>query len=189
MVPVPVLIEGTLRLQPFSLDDVGAYAHHFVDYEVVRHLSSKVPWPYPSDGVAAFFNHVMPRQGLSRWSWTLRREPDPDVIIGAIELWTPGIPEHRGFWLGRPFWGNGYMTLAADLVNRFAFEQLDVDRLVLSNAHGNDRSRRVKERQGARFIGLRPASFVDPRYTHAEIWEITKSDWSTSPRQVRGTAS
>jgi len=114
VVPVPILVDGALRLQPFSYNNVDAYARHFIDYEVVRHLSSKVPWPYPTDGVKTFFNHVMPHQGESRWSWTLRCEPHLDTIIGAIELWTPGIPEHRGFWLGRAFWGHGYMTLAAE---------------------------------------------------------------------------
>lgn len=182
MLPVPNLRGGPILLQPFSFDDVDAYARHFVDYEVVRHLSSKVPWPYPADGIRAFYDFVMPQQGHSRWSWTLRLLHSPSEIIGAIEMWTPGIPEHRGFWLGRAYWGKGYMTAAVDVVTDFAFEHLDYKVIVLSNALGNVRSQSVKVRQGARFVGLRQASFVDLEYTKAEIWELTKEDWLKGTR-------
>ncbi len=35
----------------------------------------------------------------------------------------------------------------------------------------------MKEKTGARFIDVKPAKFVDPKYTEQEVWELTKSDW------------
>ena len=39
------------------------------------------------------------------------------------------------------------------------------------------RSRRVKEKTGARFVRYTPGSFVDPIYKEKEIWELSKNDW------------
>jgi RimJ/RimL family protein N-acetyltransferase len=54
---------------------------------------------------------------------------------------------------------------------------LGFEKMVLGNALGNDRSRRVKEKTGAKLIGVEPAQFVDPAYTEHELWELTKDAW------------
>lgn len=170
-----------LLLKPVTLDDVPSYAKYFVDYEVIRHLSASVPWPYPEDGVLDYFENVLlPEQGDGRWTWGLRLRDNPKEVIGCIDLWREGIPEHRGFWLGKLFWGQGLMTEAADAVTYFAFTELQFEKLVFSNAVGNKRSRRIKEKAGAQFKGLRPCRFVDPTLVEAENWVLEKEDWLKS---------
>lgn len=177
---VPILETDRLLLRPLSLGHVDGYARHFVDYEVIRHLSSAVPWPYPKDGVSDYFNSViLPAQGQDRWAWGIFLLFDPSELIGCVDLWRRGCPENRGFWLGRPFWGRGLMTEATASVTDHAFTALGFDRLVFSNALGNRRSRRIKEKAGARLLGTRPATFVDPSLVEAETWELTKGDWTT----------
>jgi hypothetical protein len=46
-------------------------------------------------------------------------------------------------------------------------------------AVGNQRSRRIKEKTGARLIDVRPVKLVDPSYSPHEIWELKSSDWIT----------
>ena len=69
------------------------------------------------------------------------------------------------------------MTEAVEPVMNYAFEKLGFDRLVFSNALGNTKSRRIKEKTGASLVGTHPAQFVSPDYTEAETWELTKADW------------
>ena len=57
------------------------------------------------------------------------------------------------------------MTEAVKPVMDFAFKDLGFDQLVFTNAVGNERSRRIKEKTGARLIDVRPAKFVDPSYS------------------------
>lgn len=166
-----------LILEPLSLTHVDDYQRHFVDYEVVRHLSSQVPWPYPVDGVRGYIEAILPEQGVSRWDWAVVRKSHPKEAIGSVGLFRDGTPEHRGFWLGRSFWGNGYMTEACEAVNAFAFTSLGYSHLIFSNAVGNLASRRVKEKTGAVLLGQREASFVDPQYRLAETWELTRASW------------
>ncbi|OFZ21073.1 MAG: hypothetical protein A2X94_07005 [Bdellovibrionales bacterium GWB1_55_8] len=184
MTSLPVFETERLILRAVQQSDAAAYEKHFVDYSVIGELAAKVPWPYPKDGVAQFLQtQIIPRQGNNRWVWGIFLKENLAELIGCVDLWRDGRPENRGFWLGKAFWGNGYMSEAVMPVMDYAFAHLGFERLVFSNAVGNIRSRRVKEKSGARLIGTRPAKFVNPAYTEAETWELTKSEWQA---RVRG---
>lgn len=180
---VSTLKTERLIRRPVTMNDVPSYSKHFVDYDVIRHLSSLVPWPYPAGGVAEYLSSViLPQQGKDRWAWGIFLASNSSELIGCIDLWRKGCPENRGFWLGKPFWGHGLMTEAAEAVTDHAFRDLGFDKLIFSNAAGNARSRRVKVKAGARLIGIRPAKFVDPSLTEAEDWELTKAEWEKFQR-------
>jgi len=167
-----------LLLKALTEADIPAYEKHFIDYEVIRPLAAGIPWPYPENGVRDFLEErVFPNQGNDKWVWGIFLHQNPTELIGVIDLWRPGIPENRGFWLGREFWGQGMMTEAVKSVNDLAFNELGFETLVFSNAKENIRSRRIKEKTGAKLIGVEPAEFVDSAFTEQEIWELTKQDW------------
>lgn len=163
--------------------DAVAYEQHFVDYEVIRHLSAGVPWPYPVKGVRTFISDVvMPSQGRDRWIWGLHRKGE-EGLMGTIELRRQGKPGHRGFWLGRAFWGHGYMTEAVIRVTNFAFEELGFETLIFTNAVGNLRSHKIKLKTGGELIGKAPAAFVDPAYNQHELWQLTREQWRAWQQQ------
>jgi RimJ/RimL family protein N-acetyltransferase len=174
---VPTLETDLLWLRSLSEVDIPALERHFVDYEVVRFLSRRVPWPYPEGGVRAHLSRLAATPKGARFSWGISRKEAPLECIGTIDLFQPGIPHHRGFWLGRPFWGRGYMSEAAAAVTDYAFAELGFTELVLANAAGNLRSRRIKEKSGARFLGLTPGEYVDPSLTQQEQWSLTREAW------------
>lgn len=175
---VPTFHTERLILKPVELSDTPSYEKHFVDYEVISHLSALVPWPYPKGGVSTYLaNLILPQQGKTRWTWGIFLRESPSELIGCVDLWKEGRPENRGFWLGKKFWGRGLMTEAVAPVTEHAFNQLGFDKLVFANAVGNTRSRRIKEKTGARLLRIAPAKFVNPEYTEHEIWELTKEDW------------
>lgn len=167
-----------LLLREVKLTDRYSYKRNFVDYDVIRTLSNAVPWPYPENGVEDFLgNVIIPNQGKDRWMWGIFLKTKPDELIGCVELWRQGRPEHRGFWLAKKYWGQGLMTEAVCPINEYAFDNLRFEKLVFANAVGNIGSRRVKEKTGARFIKTVEAKFVDPNLTHQELWELSKKDW------------
>jgi [ribosomal protein S5]-alanine N-acetyltransferase len=177
MKDLPVFETNRLILRGVKESDAESWQKHFADYEVIRNLSSLVPWPYPIDGVANFLKVILPQQGINRWVWGIFLKENPDELIGCVDLWREGRPEHRGFWLGKKYWGKGYMTEAVTPVMDYAFSDLGFEVLVFANASGNSRSRRVKEKTGARLLRVAPAKFVDPAFTEHEIWELRKEDW------------
>lgn len=177
---VPTFETDHLILKALSEKDAPSYQKYFNDYRVIAHLSAVVPWPYPDTGAKDFIiGFLLPNQGLNRWDWGLFLKSNPDELIGSIGLWRPGLPENRGFWLGHKFWGNGYMVEAATAIMDYAFDDLGFEKLTFSNALGNKMSRRIKEKTGAKLVGKRPMTFVDPKYTEAETWELFKADWKS----------
>lgn len=182
---LPVLETKHLILRGVTEADAQNWQKHFDDYEVIRNLSTFVPWPYPKDGASTFLaNIILPHQGTSRWTWGIFLKGAPDELIGCVDLWREGKPENRGFWLSRKHWGKGFMTEAVTPVMDYAFDELGFDLLVFANAVGNIGSRRIKEKTGARLLRVAPARFVDPQLTQHEVWEIRREDWKTQRSQV-----
>ncbi|SMF12298.1 GNAT family N-acetyltransferase [Pseudobacteriovorax antillogorgiicola] len=180
----PNLESERLVLRPPVMADGPSYQRHFADYEVIRHLYARVPWPYPEGGATEWLkNEIIPKQGQGVWSWAICEKIAPDIMIGGIELKRVASPTNRGFWLGRSYWGRGYMTEAVNLVTQFGFESLGFERMIFDNAVGNDRSARIKVRQGCRKIRTEKAQLVDPSYSEIEIWELTKDDWLANQKE------
>jgi RimJ/RimL family protein N-acetyltransferase len=175
---IPVLETARLLLRGITESDAPSYERHFADWEVIGQLGAGVPWPYPPGSALDFIrNRILPQQGDDVWLWAIFRKQQPQEVIGAVHLFRHGIPEHRGFWLGRKFWGQGYMTEAVEPVMDYAFGTLGFETLLFANALGNVRSRRVKEKTGARLLRVEARKYVNPAYGETEIWELTKTEW------------
>ena len=48
MPTLPTLSTPRLTLRPLQLEDAPAIQALFPQWEIVRHLASRVPWPYPA---------------------------------------------------------------------------------------------------------------------------------------------
>ena len=53
-----------------------------------------------------------------------------------------------GYWIGKPFWGQGLIPEAAHEMLRYAFEDLKMNRIWCGYYDGNEKSRRVQEKLG-----------------------------------------
>lgn len=180
---IPSFETGRLILRAVELSDADAYKKHFVDYEVIRYLSSLVPWPYPEHGVHDFIkNVIIPNQGQGRWVWGIFLKDEPQELIGCIDLWKEGKPEHRGFWLAKKHWSKGIMTEAMPPILNYAFESLGFEEMIFANAVGNMASRRIKEKTGCEFIKITKARYVDPKFTEQELWRLTREQWAKNTR-------
>jgi len=178
MLNIPTLGTERLILRELIESDAPAYQKYFVNYEVIRQLTLSVPWPYPEDGVLNYLrSEILPNQGKDRWFWAITLRDEPTELIGAIELLRHASPCNRGFWLGQPFWGRGYMTEAVEPVTDYAFNSLGFEKLVFGNAVGNRRSSRIKEKSGAQLVRREPARYVDPTLVEREIFELSKDAW------------
>jgi RimJ/RimL family protein N-acetyltransferase len=168
-------------LRPLCENDAPAIQRIFPQWEIVRYLAARVPWPYPAD---AAVSHVaeclaeMARQEKYHWAISLKR--NSARLIGKIDLWPDDgqSRDQRGFWLDPQFQGQGLMTEAAERVTEFAFTELGWPHLWLSNAEANVASGRIKEKQGARLIEQTPFQFVCGEGTRM-VWLLRREDWLT----------
>lgn len=83
-------------------------------------------------------------------------EKENNIAIGAIELKLNGHTDmterddecELGYWLGKPFWGKGYMPEAARELIRRGFEELGMNTIWCGYYDGNTKSKRVQEKVG-----------------------------------------
>jgi [ribosomal protein S5]-alanine N-acetyltransferase len=176
---VPTLLTERLALRAVTEADMDAYQRHFVDYEVIRHLSARVPWPYPEAGIADFIRgEILPEQGRDRWVWGLHVRENDSGLIGVVDLLAAGQPGAQGLLARTAVLGAGIHD-----GSRHQRHRLRVRRTGVRSPHFVQRRRQpafardIKARTGARLVGVTPQKFVDPAYTHTEIWRLTKAEW------------
>ena len=109
--------------------------------------------------------------------------------IGAIELKLNGHTDmtdrddecELGYWLGKPFWGRGYIPEAVRELLRHGFETLGMTTIWRGYYDGNEKSKRVQEKVG--FIYHHTCEEVDVplmneiRVGHTNF--MTKEKWET----------
>ena len=175
--PTPTLETGRLVLRPLAEGDVPAIQRIFPQWEVVRFLLDKVPWPYPEDGAATNMAECLERRAQGRqfyWAITLK---GCDDLRGRIDL-RPDAGDHemRGFWLDPLLAGRGLMTEAAEAVTAYAFEVLAWPEIWVTNAASNHGSHRIKVKQGFERVEVVRGRFVFGE-DEKEVWKLTREAW------------
>ena len=107
--------------------------------------------------------------------------------IGAIELKLNGHTDmtdrddecELGYWIGKPFWGQGIIPEAAKEILRHGFEDLGMTRIWVGYYEGNTKSKRVQEKCGFRYEWKSEA--VDVPLLHEKrtghVSSMTKEQW------------
>lgn len=174
---IPSLSTPRLLLQPLQLADAEQIQPLFGQWEVVRYLNNRVPWPYPGDGSLTYLrDFALPAMASgSEWHWTLRPANDRERIIGVVSLMdTPD--NNRGFWIAPAWQRQGLMSEACAAVNRYWFETLQRPLMRVPKAVANRASQRISEREGMYLVETGESDYVSGRLP-SQIWEITREEW------------
>ncbi|EHK63577.1 GNAT family N-acetyltransferase [Achromobacter arsenitoxydans] len=175
---IPELTTARLVLRPLRLDDADAIQRLFAQWEVVRFLANKVPWPYPADGARWYVEQVALPAMLrgQQWHWSIRTQSEPDRLIGMVSLMDDDPGNNRGFWLDPACHGRGYMTEACAAATGYWFAVLGKPLLRAPKAVANTASSRISARSGMRLVRVEERDYVSGRLP-SEIWEITREEW------------
>ena len=180
----PILETARLWLYPLQLSDAEQIQELFPQWEIVRFLAERVPWPYPPDGDQTYIRDIaLPAiERGEEWHWTLRLKSEPARIIGCINL-IKSEDHNRGFWLGLPWQRQGLMSEACDAVTDYWFDVLKFSVLRAPKAIANSTSRSVSLKQGMREVKTEERQFVSGRLP-SEIWEIAAEEWRDRRRRL-----
>ena len=165
-------------LEPLQLEDSKQVQPLFATWEVVKYLTNRVPWPYPSGAAHEYYRDIaLPAiQRGDEWHWTMRLKETPGQIIGSIAL-LRNDKNNRGFWLGVPWRGRGLMIEAVEAANDFWFETLEMPHLRAPKASENIASVLISEKTGMRLESKQNQDFVCGTLL-SETWVITREEWS-----------
>ena len=156
MTPLPPdLRTERLLLRPFRLADAPRVRELAGDRRIAA-TTLNIPHPYEA-GMAEQWIQGHPEafekgRGVT-FAVVLQGER---LLIGAIGL-SLSPEQHRraelGYWIGVPFWGQGYCTEAARAVVRYAFDDLGLHKITARHLATNPASGRVMQKLGMRLEG------------------------------------
>jgi RimJ/RimL family protein N-acetyltransferase len=172
--PDPPLVDGELRLRPWTLDDAPALVAAWGDPEVARWTG--VP-PVPDDAAARRWIAGDDRRRATRLSLDLVVEVGGVLAgeVGLTGLAQPGVEAELGWWVAAEHRGGGIATRAVRLVADWALGALQLPSLRAICDPANPASAAVARNAG--FVA------VDPEAPQL-VSQAARS--GQSPTQVRG---
>ena len=146
-----VLETERLVLRAPCPNDAGALARLINDRRIAVN-TARIPYPYSVKDADQFIAAVNRQGGEAAFLITL----DGELIGGCGVAQSDSGPE-LGYWVGVPFWGQGFATEAARAVIDHAFGNLGREVLEAGARVSNPASRRVLEKCGFQWTGVRLA--------------------------------
>jgi RimJ/RimL family protein N-acetyltransferase len=162
MTSQPILTTKRLILRPFEITDAKRVQQLASEKEIAR-TTLMLPYPY-EDGMAESWIGSHAEKYASNeetvFAVVLKEEA---AVIGAVGLARSKISPHAaemGYWIGLPYWNNGYCTEAARAVLSFGFESFELTRIAAHHFGSNPSSGRVMANIGMKQEGRLRAQII-----------------------------
>ncbi len=164
-----------LLLRDIRMDDILEYYEQlFGDGDVCRYLLFD-PHQDISESMDSIEKTLVRYEEGRCYRWGIAEKED-DRLVGVIELLRFDEETNTcsfAYMLGCSHWNRGYGTEALTAVIRFAFEKMDIDRILVDHMSPNGASGAVMRKAGMTHIGTEPGKYEKHgRVFDAEIYEI-----------------
>ena len=181
---IPVLETKRLCLRAPRLGDAKTVATLANDRRIAEN-TARIPHPYKMSDAEGFITGANKAGGEAVFLITLRDE----TIVGACGVMLHEETPELGYWLGLPFWGQGYATEALHAVIDYAFTDLEHEALQAGARVTNPASRRVLEKCGFQWTGvglyrissIKSSAPIDRFRLERGIWSALKT-WGRMKR-------
>ena len=172
--PLEPIVTRRLVLRAPVPTDAAAMARLANDRGLAM-MMARLPHPYERHHAEAFLESC--DQELV-FAVTCR---DDGVFMGMCGVRATPKPSlvDLGYWIGRPFWGKGYTTEAAQAVIDLSFTRLGVERVTANCRAINLASRRVLEKCGFQHRGTGTFLSVVAGRVASEDFTLDRRAWAS----------
>ena len=177
--PQPTINTERLTLRSYAPSDAARVAELAGDREVAA-TTLRIPHPYDASMAAEWIAGLPAEYAAERaitWAITLTGAE----LIGSIAL-SLHLDHHRaelGYWVGKPYWGKGYVTEAARSVMDHGFGALHLHRISAHHMSVNPASGTVMKKLGMRHEGiLRHHTRKNGEYHDVECYGVLAAEYA-----------
>jgi len=176
----PTIETERLKLRPWTLNDAPEVQRLAGDKDIAS-TTENIPHPY-EDGMAEQWiqthQEKFERRELVNFAITHRQDR---YIIGAIGLVL--YVEHKraeiGYWVGKPYWNNGYCTESAHAILKYGFDVLGLNRILGRHLTRNPASGKVMQKIGMNYEGCMRQHIIKwDKFEDIDCYGILKSEYS-----------
>ena len=174
----PTLQTTRLKLGPYCEADIAELLP-LVGTREVAATTLRIAHPYTEQDARAFLVLAQEPDKL----WLVIRLRSDQRQIGGIGLRIDGQHQHAelGYWLGTPYWGQGYATEAGREMLRYGFEDLGLHRIFASHFKHNPASGRVLKKLGMRYEGCQREHLRKwDQFVDSELYGLLRREWQAS---------
>ena len=183
---MPYIYGHNLRLRSAERADIPQFLRWVNDPEVVENL--EVYAPIGTVEEEGWFEE-MKKRPIDEQTLVIEVHPEGEddkwVVIGNttfIRINEKVRYAEIGIMIGeKDYWNKGHGTEAMGTMCRYAFEELNLNRVWLRVYDTNPRGRRAYEKAGFVYEGtLRQAEYKHGRYIDVHVMSVLTSDWIKS---------
>ncbi len=175
----PELTTDRLHMRGFQLSDASEIQRLAGTYEVAE-MTLNIPHPY-INGMAEIWIESHQEEYDAGMSVIFALcDKKTEQLLGAVGLTITQRFNRAelGYWVGQPFWGQGYATEAARAIVNYGFEALNLNKVTASHMTRNPASGRVMEKIGMKKEGLlKQHALKWDQFVDLAVYGILAVDW------------
>lgn len=175
----PVIETDRLILRQITKDDAEDILRYLSDTDVMKHYGLE---PFKSIDEAldeiSWYRSILEKKTGIRWGITLKGQ---DRVIGSCGFLNI-VPQHyrseTGFELSKEYWGKGIANEAFEVVLKYGFEQMNLQRIQALIEPANLSSQKLVERNGFIKEGLlRKYEFTCGKFDDLLMYSLLRQDF------------
>ena len=174
---VPLIATPRLVLRRPDKDDAVDIAF-LANNPKIASMVARMPHPYSMRDAHAFIGRV--KDGGPNGCMYAVTMASTGRFIGCAGLdSSKGNGLELGYWLGEPFWGEGFATEAAHALVDLAFRDTDVPLITVSCRLSNPASRRVIQKSGFQHAGNGMMNSIAAGPVSIERFVLDRKTWAS----------
>ena len=175
-----IIVNENIQLKPIELSD-AQYIFNTIDTQR-EYLGKWLPFVDFTKQVAdseAFINSILNApEGSIDYTFTIQYQDKFAGLIGFKSTDKGNKKTEIGYWLSQEHQKKGIITQSVKKLIKFAFDELELNRVQIKCAVGNTPSKNIPKRLGFSFEGIeRDGELLTGNiFTDIEVYSILKSD-------------
>lgn len=145
----------TVQIEPVSLK-YAKVLEPLISEPAVAEPTSNIPHPYPVGGAEQWITRSQQeREEGKSYCFSVLATGE---FVGVVSILNVAAAQGEiGYWIGRPYWGRGYATLAGRQALAVGFEELSLSKFTGKCLARNTGSYRVLKKLGFQLTGFSTA--------------------------------
>jgi len=175
MTTLPTLETVRLKLRPYSEADIAELVPLIGAREVAA-TTLRIAHPYTEQDARAFL--ALAQEPGKIWLATTLRSDGRQIGGVGLRVEDPHRHAELGYWLGVPYWRQGYATEAAGEMLRYGFVDLGLHRIFASHFRHNPASGRILVKLGMRYEGCQREHLRKwDQFVDSELYGVLRQEW------------
>lgn len=142
-------------IREWRLEDKSELAAMLNNKNILNNLRDGLPYPYTVKDAEEYITAMLSADKTKTFAFAIVTN---DVVIGSIGVFRcdniHSQTAEMGYYIGEPYWGNGFGTSAVKQMCKYVFENTDIIRIFAEPFAYNIASCHVLEKAGFQLEGI-----------------------------------